>query len=127
VDLNYLFPEQNQHGSISVLHLIVLSRDRLLYDTRSLDSTIRKKCFLQKSDAPTNILRDCIENGVTGSIANCDNPAALANLLKQSGENLNLQQNMGMAALKKDRSLSHQEMHKQRWQLLLSMLERSKQ
>ena len=70
-------------------------------------------------------LRDCIENGVTGSIANCDNPAALANLLKQSGENLNLLQNMGMAALNKARSLTHQEMHQQRWQLLLNMLERS--
>jgi len=70
-------------------------------------------------------LRDCIENGITGSIANCHNPAALANLLKQSGENLNLLQNMGMAALKKARSLTHQEMHRQRWQLLLSMLDRS--
>lgn len=71
-------------------------------------------------------LRDCIENGITGSIANCNNPVGLANLLKQSGENLNLLQNMGTAALKKARSLTHQEMHRQRWQLLLKMLEQSK-
>ena len=66
-------------------------------------------------------LRDCIENGITGSIANCNDPVALANLLKQSGENLNLLQNMGMAALKQARSLTHQQMHRQRWQLLLIM------
>jgi len=71
-------------------------------------------------------LRDCIENGITGSIAHCNDPVALANLLKQSGENLNLLQNMGMAALNKARSLTHQEMHRQRWQLLLIMLEQLK-
>lgn len=71
-------------------------------------------------------LRDCIENGITGSIANCNDPVALANLLKQSGENLNLLQKMGMAALKYARSLTHEEMHRQRWQLLLTMLEKSK-
>lgn len=71
-------------------------------------------------------LRDCIENGITGSIANCNDPVALANLLKQSGENLNLLQNMGMAGLKYARSLTHEEMHRPRWQLLLSMLEQSK-
>jgi glycosyltransferase involved in cell wall biosynthesis len=64
-------------------------------------------------------LRDCIENGITGSIADCQEPAALANLLKQSAQNLNQLQNMGMAALKKARSLTHQEMHRQRWQILL--------
>jgi glycosyltransferase involved in cell wall biosynthesis len=71
-------------------------------------------------------LRDCIENGITGSIANCNDPVALANLLKQSGENLNLLQKMGMAAMKYARSLTHEEMHRQRWQLLLTMLEESK-
>jgi hypothetical protein len=59
-------------------------------------------------------------------IANCNDPVALANLLKQSGENLNLLQNMGMAGLKQARSLTHEEMHRQRWQLLLIMLEQSK-
>ena len=71
-------------------------------------------------------LRDCIENGITGSIGNCNDPVDLANLLKQSGENLNLLQNMGMAGLKQARSLTHEEMHRQRWQLLLRMLEQSK-
>ena len=70
-------------------------------------------------------LRDCIENGITGSIANCNDPVALANWLKQSAENLNLLQNMGMAGLKNARSLTHEEMHPQRWQLLLIMLEQS--
>ncbi|MCC3407418.1 MAG: glycosyltransferase [Microcoleus sp. PH2017_10_PVI_O_A] len=71
-------------------------------------------------------LRDCIENGITGSIANCNDPIALANFLKQSAENLNLLQNMGIAALKKAHSLTHQEIHRQRWQLLLKMLDESK-
>ncbi len=73
----------------------------------------------------TGGLRDCIENDKTGMLINPNDPLALANLLKQSGENLNLLQNMGMAALKKARSLTHQEMHRQRWQLLLKMLEQS--
>jgi len=59
-------------------------------------------------------------------LINPNDPLALANLLKQSAENLNLLQNMGMAALKKARSLTHQEMHRQRWQLLLNMLAQSK-
>ncbi|MEG5031922.1 glycosyltransferase [Microcoleus sp. AT3-D2] len=70
-------------------------------------------------------LRDCIENGITGLIGNCNDPVALANLLKHSGENLSLLQNMGMAGLKYSRSLTHEEMHRQRWQLLLMMLEQS--
>jgi hypothetical protein len=56
-------------------------------------------------------------------IPNCNDPVALANLLKQSAENLNLLQNMGMTGLKYARSLTHEEMHRQRWQLLLIMLE----
>jgi glycosyltransferase involved in cell wall biosynthesis len=71
-------------------------------------------------------LRDCIQNGITGSLANCNDPVALANLLKQSAENLNLLQKMGMASLKYARSLTHEEMHRQRWQLLSMMLEQSK-
>jgi hypothetical protein len=55
-----------------------------------------------------------------------NDPLALANLLKQPSENLNQLQNMGMADLKKVRTLTHQEMHRQRWQLLLKMLDRSK-
>ena len=74
----------------------------------------------------TGGLRDCIENEKTGMLINPNDPVALANLLKQSGENLNLLQNMGMAALNKARSLTHQEMHRQRWQLLSIMLEESK-
>ncbi|WP_293340709.1 glycosyltransferase [Microcoleus sp. CAWBG58] len=70
----------------------------------------------------TGGLRDCIENDKTGMLIAPNEPLALANLLKQSGENLNQLQNMGMEALKKSRSLTHQEMHRQRWQLLLKML-----
>ena len=61
---------------------------RIVYDAYSLAVSV-----LANNTAG---LRDCIENGITGSsIANCDRPAALANLLKQSKENLNQLQNMG--------------------------------
>ena len=66
-------------------------------------------------------LRRTAQNSITGLIANCNDPVALANLLKQSGENLNLLQNMGLAGLKHARSLTHEEMHRQRWQLLLNV------
>ncbi|MGL5061323.1 MAG: glycosyltransferase family 4 protein [Microcoleus sp.] len=69
-------------------------------------------------------LRDCIENSVTGLLANCNEPAALANLLKQSAANLSQLQNMGMAALEKARSLTHQEMHRKRWEILLDVFDR---
>jgi glycosyltransferase involved in cell wall biosynthesis len=73
----------------------------------------------------TGGLRDCIENEKTGMLIAPNDPLALANLLKQSAENLNQLQNMGMAARKKACTLTHQEMHLQRWQLLSNMLERS--
>ncbi|MEG4014867.1 MULTISPECIES: glycosyltransferase [unclassified Microcoleus] len=72
----------------------------------------------------TGGLRDCIENEKTGMLIAPNDPLALANLLKQSAENLNKLQNMGMAARKKACTLTHQEMHRQRWQLLLNMLKR---
>ena len=73
------------------------------------------------SDTPG--LRDCVQNGQTGMIANSNDPIALAALLKWSWQNLSQLENMGMASLKVARSMTHQTMHRERWQLLLNELD----
>lgn len=70
-------------------------------------------------------LRDCIQNGKTGMLTNSNDPVALANLLKWSWQNLNQLESMGMASLKAARSMTHQQMHQKRWQLLLKTLDKS--
>jgi glycosyltransferase involved in cell wall biosynthesis len=74
----------------------------------------------------TDGLRDCIQNYKTGVIANSNDPVALADLIEWSGQNLPQLQSMGKASLQQARSMTHQEMHRSRWQLLLKMLESSK-
>jgi glycosyltransferase involved in cell wall biosynthesis len=64
-------------------------------------------------------LRDCIQNGKTGLLANSNDPIALADLLKWSWQNLSQLKSMGFASLKVARNMTHQEMHRKRWQLLL--------
>lgn len=70
-------------------------------------------------------LRNCIQNGETGILRRCNDPAALADLLKWSLQNLNQLETMGMAALNVAPILTHQKMHQQRWLLLLEMLDKS--
>lgn len=104
-----LFERFQQYHAI-VVPSISDEQPRIVYDAYSQ--------ALPVLGSDTGGLRDCIENEKTGMLIAPNDPVALANLLKQSGENLNLLQNMGMAALNKARSLTHQEMHRQRWQLL---------
>jgi glycosyltransferase involved in cell wall biosynthesis len=70
-------------------------------------------------------LRDCIQTGLTGMIADSNDPVALADLLKWGLENLNQLQSMGVASLKAARSMTHQEMHQKRWSLLVKILDKS--
>ena len=74
----------------------------------------------------TDGLRDCIQNHKTGVIVNSNDPVALADLIEWSGQNLPQLQSMGKASLQQARSMTHQEMHRSRWQLLLKMLQPSK-
>ena len=74
----------------------------------------------------TDGLRDCIQNHTTGVIANSNDPVALADLIEWSAQNLSALQTMGKASLQQAHSMTHQEMHRSRWQLLLNMLDLSK-
>ena len=74
----------------------------------------------------TDGLRDCIQNHKTGVIVNSNDPVALADLIEWSGQNLPQLQSMGKASLQQAHSMTHQEMHRSRWQLLLKMLQSSK-
>ena len=74
----------------------------------------------------TDGLRDCIQNHTTGVIANSNDPVALADLIEWSAQNLSALQTMGKASLQQAHSMTHQEMHRSRWQLLLKMLQSSK-
>lgn len=110
-----LFERFQQYHAV-VVPSISDEQPRIVYDAYSQAVPIL--------GSDTGGLRDCIENEKTGILIAPNDPLALANLLKQSAENLNQLQNMGMAARKKACTLTHQEMHRQRWQLLLNMLER---
>lgn len=70
-------------------------------------------------------LRDCIQNGKTGLLANPHDPIALADLLKWSWQNLSQLKSMGLASLNVARNMTHQEMHRKRWQLLLNEMKRN--
>ncbi|MEG4497588.1 hypothetical protein QUB05_05545 [Microcoleus sp. F10-C6] len=55
-----------------------------------------------------------------------NDPVALADSIEWSGQNLPQLQSMGKASLQQAHSMTHQEMHRSRWQLLLKMLQSSK-
>lgn len=74
----------------------------------------------------TDGVRACIENHKTGVIFNSNDPEALADAIQWSAQNLPALETMGKASLQQARSLTHQEMHRSRWQLLLNMLQSSK-
>ncbi|MEG4940384.1 hypothetical protein [Microcoleus sp. F4-D5] len=58
-----------------------------------------------------------IHNHKTGVIVNSNDPVALAGSIEWSGQNLPQLQSMGKASLLQAHSMTHQEMHRQRWQL----------
>ncbi len=74
----------------------------------------------------TNGLRDCIQNHTTGLIVNGNDPVALADAIEWSAQNLPRLESMGKASLQKAQSMTHQKMHRSRWELLLKMLQSSK-
>ena len=74
----------------------------------------------------TDGLRDCIQNQTTGVIFNSNDPAALADSIEWSAQNLPALETMGKASRLEALSMTHQQMHRSRWQLLLNMLDSSK-
>jgi glycosyltransferase involved in cell wall biosynthesis len=67
-------------------------------------------------------LREIVQDQKTGVLIQPEDPVALANVLKWGLQNLEQLEGMGMASLKVARTLTHQQMHQQRWRLLLEML-----
>jgi glycosyltransferase involved in cell wall biosynthesis len=70
----------------------------------------------------TNGLRDCVQSGQTGMMVPAHDPVALAELLRWSLSHLPQLQEMGLAGLAIARKMTHQEMHRRRWQLLSERL-----
>ena len=66
--------------------------------------------------------RQCVEEQKNGFLTEPNDPRALANLLKYAYEHLNELETLGLAGLDLARKMTHQEMHRQRWQLLLETL-----
>jgi glycosyltransferase involved in cell wall biosynthesis len=70
----------------------------------------------------TNGLLECVPADETGRHYAVNDPVALANTVKWAWENLDRLEAMGMNSLQVARSLTHQEMHRKRWQALQEML-----
>jgi len=66
----------------------------------------------------TDGLRDCIADGATGKLCKPGDPAALAELLEWAAEHPDQLAAMGPACLERARLMTHQHMHRQRWELL---------
>lgn len=73
----------------------------------------------------TTGLRDCVRAGETGVHFTVNDPAAIADTFKWALGHLDQLEKMGMASLAVARSLTHQEMHRHRQQVLLEMLAKS--
>ena len=71
----------------------------------------------------THGIRDCVKDGETGKFMPLNDSSALANLLQWASENPDQLAKMGLNSLKMAFNLTHQEMHRQRWKILLERLE----
>ena len=82
---------------------------------------IQRKFYLIICESAFWRLSPIPKNGKTGKLTKPNDPVALAELLKWSGQNLHQLETMGMAAIETARTLTHQQMHRQRWEILLQM------
>ena len=106
---------------ISNYHLVVVpsisdEQPRIVYDAYS------QAVPVLASD--TAGLRDCVFNGDTGLLVAPNQVQALAELLKWSTNHREELERMGMSALRVAQKMTHREMHRQRWQLLVEMITR---
>jgi glycosyltransferase involved in cell wall biosynthesis len=91
---------------------------RLIYDAYSQGVPVLA--------SDTDGSRACVIEGITGRLVAPNDALALANLLQWAAENRDVLAQMGLDSLKKAHSLTHQEMHRQRWQILLQSLSKMK-
>ncbi len=68
-------------------------------------------------------LRDCIEPGRTGVIVPTQEPESWSKLIQWCAGNSDALEAMGTSALEVARQLTHEEMHRRRWELLLRLRE----
>lgn len=73
----------------------------------------------------TDGLRDCVKDGETGKLIPLNDPIALSELLKWASQNPDQLARMGLKSLQTAHRLTHQEMHRQRWEVLLTTLDES--
>lgn len=69
--------------------------------------------------------RNCVQDGETGKLIAPNDPVALADLLKWASQNPDQLAKMGLKSIDTAFSLTHVEMHRQRWQILLTTLDES--
>ncbi|HIK16555.1 MAG TPA: glycosyltransferase [Leptolyngbyaceae cyanobacterium M33_DOE_097] len=68
-------------------------------------------------------IRDCVQADQTGKLVPPGNITALADLLEWATTHIDELETMGMTALDLAHGLTHQEMHRRRWQILSKALE----
>lgn len=107
---------------VSEYHAIVIpsvsdEQPRIVYDAYSQGIPVL--------GSNTDGIRDCVQDGETGKLVPFDDPVALADLLKWASQNPDQLAKMGLESLRTALSLTHQEMHRRRWQILLTTLDES--
>ena len=69
----------------------------------------------------TDGLRECVRHGETGWLFPPGDSDALAALLRKAADERDFLETMGRTALEQARSLTHEEMHRRRWELLTAV------
>jgi glycosyltransferase involved in cell wall biosynthesis len=103
--------EQLRHYHAIVVPSISDEQPRIVYDAYSQ--------ALPVLASNTAGLRDCVQDSVTGILMEPNNPVALANVFKWSLQKVHHLEKTGLRARQVAQTMTHEEMHRQRWQLLL--------
>jgi glycosyltransferase involved in cell wall biosynthesis len=112
-----LFELMRQYHAI-VLPIVSDEQPRIVYDAYSQGIPVL--------GSSTDGIKNCVQDGITGKLIPPNDPIALANLLKWSFQNLDQLEMMGLKAIEVASSLTHQEMHRQRWKILSTTLSQAK-
>jgi len=73
----------------------------------------------------TDGIRNCVQDGETGKLITPNDPVALAALIQWASQNPSQLAKMGLKSINTALNLTHQEMHRRRWQILLTTLDES--
>lgn len=106
--------EQLRHYHLVVVPSITDEQPRIVYDAYSQAVPV----LASKTDG----LQDCVWQDGTGLLFEAGNAIVLATCLAEVTQNPVSLRQMGLNALQIARQLTHQEMHRKRWQILLDKL-----